>query len=361
MGGDRNIGRCRVIRKKIEMDDEKLIDCVRRNPSLYELDHKQYGSGVSRAKTWKAIGAELKRHPLFCKKRWGNIRDNYKKAMKKYNSRLAQGYTKLKKYKFCDKLDFLENHLDENIENKHNKNHDEQCSNETSLEVKCEPDIINPEFDDNSLLYDNSNNNFNHQDQNNQYYDDYYININQPIDSQYESNHNHQNRHQLQLQNHQQIEDDTTTEEFDNYSQADTRISEGVAAEGIDLGVDEEDNEGEKEDEDDCSNFVVGKQHTLKLENSTHLGLRKRKRKLEESATCEVSKAKSMRYIVERVEEDRFVERHPVDAFLSGIAPTLKSLSPYYLSLAKTQIYSIVQEYEMAMIMEQRNENHHRV
>lgn len=62
MGGDRNIGRCRVIRKKIEMDDEKLIDCVRRNPSLYELDHKQYGSGVSRAKTWKAIGAELKRH-----------------------------------------------------------------------------------------------------------------------------------------------------------------------------------------------------------------------------------------------------------------------------------------------------------
>lgn len=33
---------------------------------------------------------------------------------------------------------------------------------------------------------------------------------------------------------------------------------------------------------------------------------------------------------------------HPVDAFLNGLAPTLKNLSPYSLNIAKSKIFSIV-------------------
>ncbi|EZA52639.1 hypothetical protein X777_08122 [Ooceraea biroi] len=43
---------------------------------------------------------------------------------------------------------------------------------------------------------------------------------------------------------------------------------------------------------------------------------------------------------------------HPVDAFLAGVAPSLKTLSPYYLHLAKSEIFAIVQKYEMKKIME---------
>lgn len=43
--------------------------------------------------------------------------------------------------------------------------------------------------------------------------------------------------------------------------------------------------------------------------------------------------------------------QHSVNAFLAGISPTLKSLSPYYLNLAKSEIFAIVQKYEMKMIM----------
>lgn len=41
-----------------------------------------------------------------------------------------------------------------------------------------------------------------------------------------------------------------------------------------------------------------------------------------------------------------------VDAFLAGIAPTLKSLDAYNLNLAKGEIFSIVQKYEMKVILE---------
>nr|CAD7572762.1 unnamed protein product [Timema californicum] len=43
---------------------------------------------------------------------------------------------------------------------------------------------------------------------------------------------------------------------------------------------------------------------------------------------------------------------HSVDAFLAAIAQTLKTFTPYYLNVAKTKIFAIVQEYEMEMILE---------
>ncbi|KAF2904552.1 hypothetical protein ILUMI_01622 [Ignelater luminosus] len=45
---------------------------------------------------------------------------------------------------------------------------------------------------------------------------------------------------------------------------------------------------------------------------------------------------------------------HPVDAFLNGIAPTFKTLNPYFLNLPKSEIFTIVQKYEMHMFMQQQ-------
>jgi hypothetical protein len=38
---------------------------------------------------------------------------------------------------------------------------------------------------------------------------------------------------------------------------------------------------------------------------------------------------------------------------LAGTAPTLKTLPPYYLNLAKSKVVATVQEYEMAMLMQE--------
>lgn len=43
-------------------------------------------------------------------------------------------------------------------------------------------------------------------------------------------------------------------------------------------------------------------------------------------------------------------EKHPVNAFLDGIAPTLKSLNPILLNQVKGRIFSLVQEYEMKQL-----------
>lgn len=45
--------------------------------------------------------------------------------------------------------------------------------------------------------------------------------------------------------------------------------------------------------------------------------------------------------------------KHPVDAFLSEIAPVLKKLTPRYWHYAKSDILPAVQNYELKMIMDQ--------
>lgn len=42
----------------------------------------------------------------------------------------------------------------------------------------------------------------------------------------------------------------------------------------------------------------------------------------------------------------------PVDAFLLSIGTTLKTFSPYHLNIAKSKIFSIVQEHELQQIVQ---------
>lgn len=52
-----------------------------------------------------------------------------------------------------------------------------------------------------------------------------------------------------------------------------------------------------------------------------------------------------MRYILENKEREKNVkEKDHIDAFLMGIAATLRSFDPYHVNLAKTKIFTAVQD-----------------
>jgi len=59
----------------------------------------------------------------------------------------------------------------------------------------------------------------------------------------------------------------------------------------------------------------------------------------------ETASSALMKYIIEN-NKKRNDYKHPIDAFLEGLAPTLKHLPPYYQHLAKGKIFSVVQELE---------------
>jgi hypothetical protein len=60
-----------------------------------------------------------------------------------------------------------------------------------------------------------------------------------------------------------------------------------------------------------------------------------------------------MQYLVKKNESKLPLEpQHPVDAFLAGIAPALKKLTPRYWHYAKSDIFAAVQNYELKIIMD---------
>ncbi|KAF5274914.1 hypothetical protein FQR65_LT16837 [Abscondita terminalis] len=71
------------------------------------------------------------------------------------------------------------------------------------------------------------------------------------------------------------------------------------------------------------------------------------------NASQQSASSQLMEYLLQRKSEPsnssvRKVDS--VDAFLTGIGSTLKTLSPYYLNLAKSEIFQTVQKYELQMI-----------
>jgi hypothetical protein len=186
---------------------------------------------------------------LTCKARWNNIRDNYRKSLKKRVIRSGQVTTKVKKYKYSEQLSFLNNYFQEretkgNIETQAEADDDEQTQ-----------DIMERE-----------NENF-----------------------------------QSQItDNPQPITDYQNGEGNDNISSRQTP----------------------------------------------------RKSAARRTQPQETAATTLMKYIIHK-NETMPTLIHPVDAFLAVIAPTLKTLSPYYLNLAKSKIFATVQEYEMAMLMQE--------
>ncbi|XP_022198383.2 uncharacterized protein LOC111055477 [Nilaparvata lugens] len=89
------------------MNDEKLIQLVRVYPALYDISHPKYMDADYKKQIWKFIGNELEANGSLCRTRWNNIRDNFRKSLKKRSLTALQKGQCLKPYKYNEQLSFL--------------------------------------------------------------------------------------------------------------------------------------------------------------------------------------------------------------------------------------------------------------
>nr|CAD7414715.1 unnamed protein product [Timema cristinae] len=90
------------------MDDKKLIELVYLNEELYNLSNPKYLDCNLKEKIWTQIGEEMKHPGNLCKTRWSNIRDNYRKSLRRIATKPLQDSNKIKKYKYAGALTFLD-------------------------------------------------------------------------------------------------------------------------------------------------------------------------------------------------------------------------------------------------------------
>lgn len=55
-------------------------------------------------------------------------------------------------------------------------------------------------------------------------------------------------------------------------------------------------------------------------------------------------------YLLDKIKKEKRTDQHPIDAFLNGIAATIKNFSPYYQHLAKSKIFEVVQQLELLQL-----------
>ncbi|CAH1994289.1 unnamed protein product [Acanthoscelides obtectus] len=89
------------------MDDEKLIELVRKYPVIYNTSNSKYLDTKYKLEIWKKIGEEIQKTSSVCKNRWQNIRDQFRKILAKEVAKSGQAAEKRKKYKYEDCLQFL--------------------------------------------------------------------------------------------------------------------------------------------------------------------------------------------------------------------------------------------------------------
>ncbi|KAL4121322.1 hypothetical protein QTP88_013859 [Uroleucon formosanum] len=95
------------------MDSKKLIELVKLHVGLYDLSSPNYSDSTWKEKVWKDIADELNQTFATCKNRWNNLRDMYRKALKRNKTTSGQATKIIKKYKYEDQLDFLKEFLQE--------------------------------------------------------------------------------------------------------------------------------------------------------------------------------------------------------------------------------------------------------
>ncbi|XP_022199546.2 uncharacterized protein LOC111056488 [Nilaparvata lugens] len=214
----------------MNVDDEQLIECVKKYPAVYDMSHPKYSDSGHKSLVWKHIGEEIDEPEMICKKRWINIRDQFKKSL---NRRRAEDGV-YKRYKYEENLQFLLPHM---------------MKRTTVFDVNCE---------------DSTN-------------EIYPLNF---VDTHDSSNYNTEN-HEGNFESHH----------GDSSSPKKKRKKMG----------------------NDSASSVLMKYF------------------IDQSASKTVSP-----------------DRHHIDAFLEGLAPTLKNLPPYYQHLAKGRLFSVVHELEAA-------------
>ncbi|KAG8296645.1 hypothetical protein J6590_052732 [Homalodisca vitripennis] len=239
---------------RLTMNDEKLIESVRKNIVLYDMANPKYMDSSVKNEIWEKIGAEMNLDGGTCKARWNNIRDTYRKSMKRTATKSGQAAKKIKLYKYSNQLSFLQKYLDER---------------ETLSSFSIED---------------------------------------QTSDTQEE-----------------QLEDTTA-----NITDDDVQTIEILR------------NESTKE-QVPTPTIQTHKKSTFQLPPKPCV---KAVKEITNTNTEVSASSKLMDFIIKDKEKPKPAD-HPVDIFLKAMAPPLKTLSPYNWHLAKSEIFSVVQKYEM--------------
>jgi hypothetical protein len=200
-----------------------------------------------------------------CKVRWNNVRDNYRKSLKKTVTKSGQRAKQLKLYKYSEQLSFLKNYFKERVTKG---------------------------------------------------------NIDSPKD------------------------------EEDDQGNADTQRRE-------DKEETAQDDAEEPTVSDLNEDFQIHPPPSIEHESTSEVPGTSTTRKSsgKKVALQQTGSAKLLEYLIRKDENAATTSSapHPVDAFLAGVAPTLKALGPYYLNLAKSEIFASIQKYEMKMLMQQHS------
>ncbi|XP_077288944.1 uncharacterized protein LOC143913173 [Arctopsyche grandis] len=247
------------------MNDEKLIEFVKENSVLYNVSMVKYNDAVHKFKIWKDIAKKLNQPSSVCKSRWNNIRDNYRKSVKKRlttERHAPNSGNKKKYYKYEEQLRFLDNFYHKSMLD---------VEDEADQEYLMGEDDPLDDLDSEALGHSQSsrcNKTFVNSNSNRRYYSSF-TSFTKPMTAP---------------------------------------IPATVTPPPIDF---------------------------IKLETSK-------------------SAAPSSANVLNKDESQsaNSLQAKAVDAFLAGLSSTLKSFTPYYLNLVKSKIFSAVQEYEMAMILE---------
>ncbi|XP_068207668.1 uncharacterized protein [Palaemon carinicauda] len=234
------------------MDDELLIELVRNHLVLYDVAQPKYMDCRFKQNIWKKIGDVMKVDGSSCKSRWNNIRDNYRKFIKKTSTKSGQSAKKIKLYKFSEQLSFLKKYMQER---------------ETKGNIASE---------------------------------------------------------EQEGDNHNDVVEQQEEEE-------------NISKDGL--------------HEDLQTQPLPSPKPTFEAKVKSSVGKSKKKVAPQQKAS-----AKLMAHLISKQENHTAsTSPHPVDAFLVAIAPTLKTLTPYYLNVAKSEIFATVQKYEMQMLIDKQS------
>ncbi|XP_053995492.1 uncharacterized protein LOC128885458 [Hylaeus anthracinus] len=252
------------------MNDEQLIELIRQYPALYDLSDSKYMDTTYKINVWNKIGAWMKEDVSVCKARWNNIRDNYRRSLKKIMTKSGKSGKKVKVYKYSQQLSFLNQQFD-------------QRETKDSIES--------------------------------------------------------QEKDQTLTEEERDIPEECKKEESQEENEYVVHNDEAELNVALHMNNDS---------------------HNLSCTSDTFEISRrpiKRKAKTRNIATPQqTATSKLVDYFIKQKQNS--ILQHPVDAFLAGIAPTLKALPPYYLHLAKSEIFSAVQKYEMKMLTKQHFYQH---
>ncbi|XP_054281235.1 uncharacterized protein LOC128998904 [Macrosteles quadrilineatus] len=64
-------------------EDEKLVNAISQHPNIYDVLHPQYKNKEDKVGVWAMVSEEVGRSVADCKSRWRNIRNNYRRRIRK--------------------------------------------------------------------------------------------------------------------------------------------------------------------------------------------------------------------------------------------------------------------------------------